>query len=144
MKVRKLAVFTILALAAWLPLQAQQSQAPATPQDTSKEAKHECCCAAKGDSPQSAAAHEHSAMNCCHDQKEGQAKASCCDGKDAKEMACCSKKDEAAKSAMNCCKDRKDGQCSKDGKSCCQNMATKDAKDCCTGMGNHCPARAGK
>jgi hypothetical protein len=134
MKARLFAVFTILALVAWAPVQAQQAQAPTTTDDAGKSAKHTCC-ASKTDAAQGT-----SAEACCHG-KASDAKASCCEGKD-KEMACCSKKAEGSMSAANCCKDMKDGQCSKDGKSCCEKMNASNQKGCCAGIHDQCPIHA--
>lgn len=141
MKARIFAVLTILALAACVPLRAQQgaapspqSETPATPGDSSQNAKHDCCCTGKTDASEGAAVHDHPAMNCCH-EKTASCKPSCCAGKDAKKMACCLKKVENANSVANCCTDMKDGQCAaKDGKSCCPSNAAKSVKACCAGM----------
>jgi hypothetical protein len=135
MKIRIIAVLLTLALAAWLPITAQQTaapqpsaqQAPATPSDTGKTA---CTC-------------------CDHkqDQSSDTAKAkNCCAGKD---MDCCKKDGKDSQSAMNCCagKDgkqcaKKDGKacCGKDGKACCGKDAmacnSKDGKNCCAGTGH--------
>ena len=96
MKVRSLAVISILALATWLPIQAQQPAAPADPAQKSQasaadsadkpSAKHDCCCAAKDAAAQAtAAASDQKTKGCCHGKTAGDAKTSCCDGKDAKE-----------------------------------------------------------
>jgi len=154
MKVRMLAVLSALALAAWLPLQAQQAppaqapqtQAPAQTEDASKlQAKHECCCAAKAQPGQDdSATHDHHAMGCCHGKDAAAAKATCCEGKDAKEMSCCAKGGKTDQAAMQCCAGMKDGQCAaKDGKACCKDMSAKNAKGCCSGMSGQCPAHAG-
>lgn len=128
MKVRMLAVLSILSLAAWLPVQAQQAPTPSaqaaqTPvitksaDDTSKSAaKHECCCAAKS---QASASHDsHSA-------------------------ACCAKSEKTDQASAQCCKEMKDGQCPvEDGKSCCESKNMKAGKECCAGMSGECPAHA--
>lgn len=156
MKVRTLAILSILSLAAWLPLQAQQtatpaapaaqSQAPAAADNSAKpQAKHDCCCAAKTQpAPGAVAEHDHAATtSCCHGKMAGDGKASCCAGKDAKEMSCCAKKSEDGKSTMNCCQGMKDAQCAAKGdKACCQHMNTKEGKPCCEGMGGQCAAHA--
>ena len=152
MKVSMLAVLGSALLAIWLPIQAQQSNAPATPpqqsqaqadDSTKAPAKHDACCPAKSQTAPGATTEDHSAMGCCHGKTANEAKASCCQIKDAKDMACCSKSNQDTKAAMNCCKDMKDGQCAgKDGKSCCQNMTAKTGKTCCEGMSDHCPAHA--
>jgi len=139
MKVRTPAVIAILALAAWLPIQAQQAAAPNTPATSATTA-------ADGKS-KDAAAH-----SCCHlKAKTGQEatsenpdKAACCAGKEAKDMAGrCAQKDAAGKSAMNCCEGKKDTMCAaKDGKTCCSDMSAKDGKGCCPGMTDHCAAHA--
>jgi hypothetical protein len=155
MKVRMLAAISILSLAAWFPLQAQQSAAPADPAQKSQapaasspsekaSAKHDCCCAAKDTSAPTAAANPDSqSKGCCHGKTAGEAKASCCDGKDAKNMSCCGKLDPASTSAMGCCQGMKDAQCSAKGaKSCCNGKSAQSAKVCCTGMADHCQAPA--
>lgn len=73
-----------------------------------------------------------------------QTNATCCAGKEAKDMAgCWGQKDAAGKSAMNCCAGKKGTMCAaKDGKTCCGNTGAKDGKDCCTGRTNHCAAHA--
>lgn len=155
MKVRMLAVISIFALAAWLPIRAQQAgtpaapapqtQTPSAPGDSAKPAaKHDCCCAAKTQAGQDGAAtHDHKAMDCCHDKGGETAKGNCCAGKDAKEMACCGKNDKDSKVAMDCCKGMKEGQCSaKEGKDCCKDMQAKDGKGCCAGMAKECAAHA--
>jgi hypothetical protein len=126
MKLRILAVLLIVTLAAWLPLAARQSaptsQAPATPQDSGKSpAKPACCCCdhkAQQDKGKAAGAPDHSAMTCCQ-------------GKDAKAMACCGKDSKDAKASMDCCKDKDAKMCAKDGKSCCGSGDAKDGKSCC-------------
>jgi hypothetical protein len=153
MKVRMLAAISILSLAAWLPLQAQQSAAPADPAQKSQapaasstpdkaSAKHDCCCTAKETTAQAATSDQQS-KGCCHAKTAGEAKASCCDGKDAKDMSCCGKKADASTSAMSCCQAKKHEQCSAKGaKSCCNGKSAQSAKACCTGMADHCPAPA--
>jgi hypothetical protein len=152
MKVRMLAVISILSLASWLPIQAQQPATPAqTPaatapsDDTGKSpAKHACCCAAKSQAGQDAAASsDHHAAGCCHGKGMEAAKADCCEGKAAKDMPCCGKNEKADQAAMQCCAGKKDAPCpAKDGKSCCGNMNAKDGKGCCAGMAGQCPAHA--
>jgi hypothetical protein len=154
MKVRSLAAISILALAAWLPLQAQQPSAPAGPAQKSQapptdsaekpSAKHDCCCAAKDAAAQAASAtSDQKAKGCCHSKTANEAKASCCDGKDPKDMPCCPKKDSSATSAMNCCQGMKEAQCSAKGSKSCRNgMTAQNAKECCAGMADHCPAPA--
>jgi hypothetical protein len=123
MKLRILAVLLVVTLAAWLPLAAQQaaptSQAPATPQDSGKTAvKPACCCCdhnTQQDKGKADSTPDHSAMACCQ-------------GKDAKDMACCGKD---AKASMDCCKGKDAKMCAKDGKSCCGSGDAKDGKSCC-------------
>jgi hypothetical protein len=154
MKVRISALIAILALAAWLPVQAQQAatpsatapqtQAPATPDEKNKDAAAHGCCHPKAQAGQEATdpKQDHAAMGCCHGKDA--AKASCCAGKETKDMAaCCEKKDATGKTAMDCCKSMKDTMCAaKDAKACCGDMAAKDGKGCCAGMADHCAAHA--
>lgn len=126
MKVRMLAIIGILALAAWLPIQAEQAaQAPAVTgpsADTNKSAaKHDCCCAAKSQTGQDPAAnHDSHGAACCHGKGADAAKAGCCEGKTANNMPCCTKAEKADQVALQCCKGMKEGQCpAKDAKSCC-------------------------
>ena len=152
MKIRIPAVIAMLALAAWLPVQAQQAaapNAPATqaapaPDGKSKDATAHSCCHPKAKTGQEATSEkaDQAAMECCHGKGTDAAKAACCAGKDAKEMAgCCGQKDAAGKSAMNCCEGKKDTMCAaKDGKTCCGDMSAKDGKGCCAGMKDHCAA----
>ena len=151
MKVRTPAVIAILALAAWLPIQAQQAAAPNTPATTaadgkSKDAAAHSCCHLKAKTGQEATSEnlDKAAMECCHGKSADAAKAACCAGKEAKDMAgCCAQKDAAGKSAMNCCEGKKDTMCAaKDGKTCCSDMSAKDGEGCCPGMTDHCAAHA--
>ena len=152
MKVRISAVIAILALAAWLPIQAQQAATPNAPatqataasDEKSKDAASHSCCHPKAKTGQEATSEkaDHAAMECCHGKGADAAKAACCAGKEGKEMAgCCGQKDAAGKSAMNCCEGKKDMMCAaKDGKACCGDMTAKDGKSCCAGMTDHCAA----
>jgi hypothetical protein len=155
MKVRISAVISILTLAAWLPIQAQQAsplntpatqaQTAAQPDGKSKEAAAHSCCHPNAQAGQAGttAKPDHTAMDCCHGKAGDAAKANCCVGKEAKDMGCCGKKDAAGKTAMNCCEGKKDTMCAtKDGENCCGNMAAKDAKGCCAGAADHCAAHA--
>lgn len=153
MKVRISAVILILALAAWLPIQAQQAgtqnapatqaQAPAAPDTKANDATAHSCCQPKAQAGQEATAKpDQAAMACCHG-KDAE-KASCCAGKEAKDMtACCGQKDAAGKTAMNCCEGKKGAMCAaKGGKACCGDMNAKDGKTCCAGKADHCAAHA--
>jgi hypothetical protein len=153
MKVRISAVIAILALSAWLPVQAQQpsapnapaaqTQTPAAPDEKSKDAAAHSCCYPKAQSGQEAAApkSDNAAMECC--QGKDAAKAPCCAGKETKDMACCGQKDAAGKTAMKWGEGKKDTMCAaKDGKACCGDMAAKHGKNCCAGMADHCAAHA--
>ena len=114
MKVRMLAIFSILSLAAWLPISAQQTPVPID--DGKAAAKHECC---KGE------------------------RVNCCQGKSAKERPCCTKGDKTDQAAVQCCVGMKEGLCSaKDGKSCCAGVKEHAEKGCCSKMGAQCPAPA--
>ena len=127
MKVRMLAIFSILALAAWLPISAQQTPAPTD--DGKAAAKHECC---KGER-----------VNCCHSKGTEAVKTDCCQGKSAKEMPCCTKGEKTDQASVQCCVGMKEGQCSaKDGKSCCGGVKENAEKGCCSKMGTQCPAHA--
>jgi hypothetical protein len=151
MKVRISAVIAILALAAWLPIQAQQAAVPNAPaveattvaDGKSKDAAHNCC-HPKAKTGQDAASEktDQTVMECCHGKGADASKATCCAGKEAKDMAgCCGLKDAAGKAAMNCCKGRKDTMCAaKDGKACCGGMSAKDGTGCCAGMTDQCAA----
>ena len=154
MKVRISAVIAILALAAWLPIQAQQaatpnapaSQAPAAAEGKSKDATAHSCCHPKAKAGEEATSEkaDQAAMECCQGKGADAAKAACCAGKEAKDMTgCCGQKDAAGKSAMNCCEGKKDTMCAaKDGKTCCSGMTAKGEKSCCAGMTDHCAAHA--
>jgi hypothetical protein len=156
MKVRIPAVISILALAAWLPIQAQQTATPgapatqtqtsAAPDGKSKDAATHSCCHPKEAAGQEATAAkpDRSAMECCHGKGADAAKAACCAGKDAKDMAaCCGQKDPGGKTATNCCEGKKDTMCAaKDGKPCCSDMTAQDGKGCCAGTTDHCAAHA--
>ncbi len=156
MKVRMLAVIPILTLAAWLPIQAQQAaspaapapqlQTPATPSEKDQStAKHPCCCdPAKKTGPEATAATaDQPAMECCHGKGTGTTKASCCAGKDAKDMACCGMKDKDGKVVMNCCQGAPAAMCTaKNGMGCCNNPNAKDGKGCCGGIKGQCAGRA--
>jgi hypothetical protein len=131
MKVRISAVILILALAAWLPIQAQQAgtqNAPATQ--------------AQAPAASDTKAKDATAHSCCHGKNAE--KASCCAGKEAKDMtACCGQKDAAGKTAMNCCEGKKGAMCAaKGGNACCSDMNAKDGKTCCAGKADHCAAHA--
>lgn len=155
MKVRISAVISILTLAAWLPIQAQQATAPNSPttqtqtpaasEGKSKDSSAHSCCHPKALAGQEATAAkpDHTAMECCHGKAGDAAKAGCCAGKEANDLACCGQKDAAGKTAANCCEGKRDTMCAaKDGKACCSGMNTKDGKSCCAGMTDHCAARA--
>jgi hypothetical protein len=156
MNVRISAVISILALTAWLPIQAQQAATPnapamhtqtsSTPDEKSQDAAKHSCCHPEEKAGQKAAssAHDHSAMQCCQGKGTSAAKAACCAGIDAKDIAaCCRQKDAAGKTAMSCCTDKKDTMCAaKDGKTCCSHMNAKDLEGCCTGKADHCVAGA--
>ena len=152
MKARIPAVISILALAAWLPIQAQQvatpntastqTQTTAAPEQNKDTGAHSCC-HPKAQAGQEAVAPkpDQAAMECCHGKDA--AKASCCAGKEAKDMACCGQKDAAGKTAANCCEGEKGTMCAaKNGKTCCGDMGAKDGKGCCAGMTDHCAAHA--
>jgi len=145
MKSRMFAVLVILALAAWLPLAAQQvptpqSQTPAPSKDATKtEATAGCCCAGHMN-------HKDTSVSA----KQDQAPMYCCKSKEGKIMACCDKDAKNAKAA-DCCKGEEGKMCAaKDGKSCCgQGDAknanacnSKDGKGCCGGDGHQCSAHA--
>lgn len=146
MKVRMFAVLSILSLAAWLPMQAQQAAAPAAPAqqssahtatDDSKAAKHDGYCPAKGSATADAG------KDCCHGKASAEGKSTCCEGNDAQAMTCCSHKAEVGKSAADCYEGMKDAQCAaKDGKSCCEKMNAGNQKGCCAGMHDQCPMDA--
>ena len=144
MKVRIPAVISILTLAAWLPIQAQQSASPNTPvapsQTTAQpdgkgqeEAAHSCC-HPKAQAGQEATEtkHDQTSTVCCHGKAGDAVKAACCAGKEAKDMACCGHKDTAGKTAMNCCEGKKDTMCAaKISKNCCSKMNAKEGKSSC-------------
>jgi hypothetical protein len=152
MKVRIPTVISILALAAWLPIQAQQAAVPnapatqttAAPDGKSKDAAAHSCCHPKAQADQEAVQGkpDQAAAECCHGKDA--AKTSCCAGKEAKDMAaCCGQKDAAGKTAMNCCEGKKDTMCAaNDSKACCSDINAKDGKGCCAGMKDHCAAHA--
>jgi hypothetical protein len=154
MKVRISAVIAILALAAWLPIQAQQApapNAPATPATTAADGKNKdaaahSCCHPKAKAGQEATSEKagHAATDCCHGKGADAAKAACCAGKEAKDMAgCCGQKEADGKSAMNGCEAKKDTICAaKGGKTCCSDMSAKNEKGCCAGMTDRCAAHA--
>jgi len=152
-----LAVFSILTLAAWLPIQAQQNATPAAPAPQAQtpgapsekgqaSAKHSCCCDPEKKPGQDAAAAkpDHQAMECCHGKGKDTAKAACCEGKEAaKDMACCGKNDKDGKAAMNCCQGATEAICAaKNGQTCCSGQNGKDGKDCCAGMAGQCAGHA--
>ena len=131
MKTRTIAVMWILALAAWLPLAAQQTATPATNAPQGQDQNPCACCDHRKDQ-----------------DKDASKDMTCCRGKDS----CCSKKDaKTSQAAMNCCAGKDGAQCAKDGKDCCGKGAkqgcchnamasnAKDAKHCCAGHG--CCAR---
>jgi hypothetical protein len=155
MKVRISAVISILALAAWLPIQAQQAatpsapttqtQTPAAPDGKSKDAAAHGCCHPKAEAGQETqtAKPDQTAMDCCHGKAGDAAKSACCMGKEAKEMACCGQKEAVGKTATNCCAGKQDTMCAaKNGKNCCGDMNTKDGKRCCVGINDHCAMHA--
>jgi hypothetical protein len=123
MKVQILAVITILALAAWLPIQAQQAatpnapttqaQTPAEPDGKSKDAAPHGCCHAKAQAGQEATAAkpDQTAMECRHGKAGDPAKAACCAGKEAKGMTRCGQKDAEGKTASNCCEGKENTMC---------------------------------
>lgn len=131
MKVRMFAVLSILALAAWRPLQAQQAAAPAeqssrsaTPKDSSKADNSGGCCDAR-------CAADPAGKDCC----PGQAA--------AKGPSCCSRKAEDEKSAASRCQGMKDGQCAaKNGKSGCEKRNAGNPKGCCAGLEDQGPSHA--
>jgi hypothetical protein len=98
MKVRLVAILLILFVAAWLPIAAQQSPAPQS-------------------APQSAP--QQAEPSCCHGQDANSAHSNCCEGKGAKDMACC-KKDAQGKPAADCCKGQDTQMCAKNEKGCCK------------------------
>jgi hypothetical protein len=115
MRLRLIAVSLILVVSAWLPIIAQQSS-------TSQPS-------AKPDQP---------AATCCHGKDGNPQSMPRCEGKDAKDMACC-KKDardkqatatccDAKQSAAKCCKGKDAKLCTKNGKDCC---AGPDRQSCC-------------
>jgi hypothetical protein len=123
MKIRMISVMLIFAVAAWLPLMAQQ----AAPQTGAAQAQEKNACA------------------CCEHMKDGKdasKEMACCQGKDS---SCCKKDGKGNQSAMNCCAGKDSAQCPKDGKDCCgkdakqgccHNAAASDGKDgkqCCAG-----------
>lgn len=126
MKIRTIAVMLILALAAWLPLMAQQ---PAAPQTNAPQAQDKNAC-----------------TGCEHmkDGKDASKGMACCQGKDS---SCCKKDGKDSQSAMNCCAGKDGAQCAKDGKGCCGKDAkqgcchnamasdAKNGKQCCAGHG---------
>ncbi len=137
MKFRTLAVFLIFALAAWLPLVAQQpataspsSQSNAPAPDAAK-AKAACACCSHDMAPSDAAKsekHDHASMACCNGKtSDAKTAMECCKNHDAKLCA--------AKDGKSCCD-------SKDGKSCCGKDAaacnTKDGKNCCAAKKDDC------
>jgi len=137
MKFRMIAVILAFAMAAWLPVAAQQTPSQSTPQppatqDSGKDtAKHGCCCSHKDHNADSASAanHDDHAMACCQ-------------AKDGKEMSCCSKDSNNSKKAMNCCKEKDAKLCAaKDGKQCCD---AKAGKSCCGKDATACNSKAGK
>jgi hypothetical protein len=124
MKIRTISMMLILALAAWLPVMAQQPTAPQTNAPQAQD-KNACAC-------------------CEHTKDQGKDAAKgmrCCKGKDT----CCKKDSKDQQSAMNCCAGKDGAQCATDGKDCCgkdgkqecchKAMASnaKDGKHCCAG-----------
>ena len=152
MKLRMLAVLSILSLPAWLPLRAQQvsrapqtSQAQAPAEDSSKPAtRHDGCCAAKAQrGEEAAAAPDHHQMGCCNGREEASAKGSCCEGQDPKETSCCAKDEKTNQAGMQCGAGMKGGQrAANDAKSCCKNRTAKDGRRCCSRVAGHCAAHA--
>jgi len=147
MKVRISAVISILALAAWLPIQAQQAatpnapatqtQTPGAPDGKSKETATHNCCHPKEKAGQetTAAKAEQSAVECCHGKDA--ANAGCCAGKETKDMACCGQKEAVSKTASNCCEDKQGAMCAaKISKNCCSRMNRKDGMSSCAAHAN--------
>lgn len=114
-----------LALAAWLPLVAQQ---PATPQTNAPQAQDKnACCEHMKDQGKDAS----KTMPCCQEKDSCRCKKDSQDDQSA--MNCC-----AAKDGAQCAKDAK-GCCGKDAKqTCCHNAMASNAKNgkhCCAGHG---------
>ncbi len=136
MKSRMLAVILVLTLATWLPAAGQQSATPSTrPSPAAQDSdnvttNHSCCCSNENHNRDTGSAekHDHSAMPCCQ-------------GKESKEMSCCSKNAKNSKDAMNCCNDKDAKVCAvKDGKACCDG---KEGKSCCSKDATACNTKAG-
>ncbi len=149
MKVRISAVISILTLAGWLPIQAQQAATPNTPaaptqtaaqpDGKGQEAAAHSCCHPKARAGQEATETkpDQTATECCHGKAGDAAKAACCAGKEAKDMACCGQKEAAGKTAANCCAGKQDTMCAaKISKNCCSKMNTKDGKSSCAAHAN--------
>lgn len=138
MKFRILAVLLIFAIAAWIPIAAQQSaSAPATPQSAPAppdpaKARPTCGCC----SP------DMSSTNAARTEQHDHASMACRNGKSSDEASCCKSKPGDGMTAMECCKDHDAKLCAaKDGKSCCD---SKDSKSCCGKDAVACNSKVGK
>jgi hypothetical protein len=156
MKLRLIAVFLILFMAAWLPIMAQQSPAPQTtaqpaPPSAKPDQAAASCCHGKDGSARSLPCCEGQAkdMPCGHrDAQDQQTTSTCCDTKDGK--TCCTK--DATPSAANCCKGKDAKLCAKNRRDCCDgpqckfccdkntaaNTATPNNQACCAAADHSC------
>jgi hypothetical protein len=125
MRLRLIAVSLILVVSAWLPIIAQQSS---TSQPSAKpDQPAATCCHGKDGNPQSmprCEGKDAKDMACCKkDARDKQATATCCDAKDGKSYC-----RDAKQSAAKCCKGKDAKLCTKNGKDCC---AGPDRQSCC-------------
>src|SRR5260370_34880489 len=107
MKVRISAVISILTLAGWLPIQAQQAATPNTPaaptqtaaqpDGKGQEAAAHSCCHPKARAGQEATGTkpDQTATECCPGQAGAAAKATCGTGKETNDRARCGTKQAA-------------------------------------------------
>lgn len=120
MKLKTIALFLILSLSAWAQTVTTPNQT--TPQAQPKASCSDCCKHMSGDKD------AKDAKDCCHDMNAtGDAKHSCCQGKDCMgkdAMACMT---DATGDKGKCCNE-------KDGKGCCSHADhDKTAMACCSG-----------
>ena len=155
MKMRIIAVFLILFVAAWLPMVGQQPSTTPAVTDASKAEKPSCACCEHHDAKAQDGKAGQAAGDCCHG-KDGKTM-SCCEGKDAKDMDCCKKHANDKYAAENCCSGKDGKMCAaKKGdkgccddvncKSCCQKSTTAansaDPGNCCPGKHSCCHGKA--
>lgn len=125
MKLRWIAVFLILLVAAWLPMVAHLSATP-PPMTQPDQAAAACCRGKNGSAMPCSPSKDAKDMPCCYkDAQDQQAAPTCCGLKAGKD--CCTKNAHSA--SANCYKGKDAKLCAKkNGKDCCNAV---DGRDCC-------------